>query len=623
MDTSASNQVFYNLATVEDKNTLTFQLKDTDVAYANTLRRMILTGVECLAFNSKMNDEGVKTDVEIKTNTTPMTNEMLADRIGLIPIFVNMETWNPEGWDKKQFEFRLEMENTTNDLKPVKAGDIKVYKLGGADEGYVLYPPGNKEFFQPDPITGDTCLLAVLKAQQPNQAPQKIEFVARASVGTGTQHIRWSPVSQCSYNYTIDTDEGRQQQFFQRWLENSKKMSLDSLNDESGKKEMMIREFQTMEVQRCFKVNEKGDPNSFDFVIESIGTMPIMNIVERALYNIERKCTQYAGELPNDVKVVPADARMKGFDFYFPNEDHTLGNLFQAYMEANLMETGEISYVGYKVPHPLRAEMVLRIGVDFANDKARDGKQTVARAAISKAAAGCALMFRQWREDWVAAQTRPIGTRNRESLRLNVTNAKALETAAARVAPPPAATKPGAKGKRTPQASAFYGKYVEKATSKSQTPPYGATSAMTPVYGATSSQTPTYGALTPTYGPGGQTPPYGSATTAIPEGWVRKIDNEGRPYYSALNGALVQYEPPTASPYAPTSPPYRPSSPIYSATTANQNEQLPAGWTKKVRSENGAVYYETPKGYQTFAKPTQPASLIDNNNNNAPPPAPF
>lgn len=542
MTTSGSNQVFFNLANVENDNTLAFQLKDTDVAYVNTLRRMILTGVESLAFNSKMNDEGIKTDVEIKTNTTPMTNEMLADRIGLIPVFVNTESWSPEGWDKKQFEFRLEKENTTNDLMPVKAGDIKVFKMGQADEGYVPYPPGNKEFFQPDPITGDTCLLAVLKAQQPNQAPQKIEFICRASVGTGNQHIRWSPVSQCSYSYTIDTDEGRQQQYFQRWLENNKKMSLDSLNDEPGKKEMMIREFQTMEVQRCFQVNEKGDPNSFDFVIESIGTMPIFTIVERALLNIERKCAKYAGELPNDVRIVPADARMKGFDFYFPNEDHTLGNLFQAYMEANLMDTNEISFVGYKVPHPLRAEMVLRIGVDFQTDKARDGKQTVARAAISKAAAGCALLFRQWREDWISAQSRPIGKRNRESLRLNVGNAKALETAAARVAPP-STSKPAAKGKRQPQASAFYGKYVQGATA---VPPQQQASAMTPNYGP--------GGTTPTYGPGGTTPLYGattpnySATTALPEGWERKVDNEGKTYYSAMNGRLVQYQVPTEPP---------------------------------------------------------------------------
>jgi DNA-directed RNA polymerase subunit L len=574
MTSSEAAQIFWNLANVEDSNTLTFQIKDTDVAYVNVLRRMILTGVETLAFNSKMNETGATTDVRISANTTPMTNEMLADRIGLVPIAINSETWNSDGWNKDQFEFRLSMENTTDKSLPVKAEDIQVFKLGTADEGYVPYPPGNKEFFHPDPITGDTCLIAVLKAKQPNTAGQKIEFTARASVGTGNQHIRWCPVSQCSYSYTIDTDEGRQQQYFQRWLENSKKVSLDTLNDEPGKKDALIREFQAMEVQRCFKINESGQPTSFDFIVEAIGTMSIAKIVEKALYNIEKKCAKYSGELPSDVRVVPADARMKGFDFYFPNEDHTLGNLLQAYMEANQMDTNEISFVGYKVPHPLRAEMVLRVGVDFERDKARDGKQTVARAAISQAAAGCALMFRQWREDWVRAQTRPIGMRNRESLRLNVGNARALEEAAARVAPAKAA--PAAKGKRVPQKSAFYGKYTDgivaaQAAAQAQaqapttpnysayvrTPPYGAVSGMggppgSPAYQPTSPAyqptSPVYGATTPLYG--ATTPLYG-ATTSLPEGWEQKVDNEGRTYYSAFQGAVIQYDRPTNPPSSP------------------------------------------------------------------------
>jgi DNA-directed RNA polymerase subunit L len=265
---------------------------------------------------------------------------------------------------------------------------------------------------------------------------------------------------------------------------------------------MMIREFQTMEVQRCFKTNEKGEPNSFDFIVETIGTLPIAVIVEKALYNMEKRLSKYAGELPNDVKVMPADNRAKAFDFYFPNEDHTLGNLLQAYMEANQMDSNQISYVGYKVPHPLRAEMVLRVGVDFPQDKTRDGKQTVARAALSQAAAGCALMFRQWREDWNRALAGPIGTRNRESLRLNVGNARALEEAAARIQPTATAkAAPGAK--RTPQKSAFYDKLrptLEADPSRAVAappPPAGAT----PNYGAYAPGTPNYGAASPAYAP--------------------------------------------------------------------------------------------------------------------------
>ncbi len=553
-----STQIFWNLANVEDENTLTFQIKDTEVAYVNTLRRMILTGVESLAFNSKMNESGATTDVKIVANTTPMTNEMLADRIGLVPIYVNSPDWNPDGWNKDEFEFRLSIENESASSKPVKVEDIKVFKQGTAEEGYLPYGPGNKEFFRPDPVSGDTCLLALLKAKQPNVAPQKIEFVAKASVGTGNQHIRWCPVSQCSYSYTIDTDAGRQQQFFERWLENSKKLSAAALKDDPEKKDAMIREFQTMEVQRCFKVNEKGEPSSFDFIVEGIGTLPLFWIIERALYNIERRCAKYSGELPNDVKVVPADARMKGFDFYFPDEDHTLGNLFQSYMEANLLDAGEISFAGYKVPHPLRAEMVLRIGVDFPTDKTRDGKQTIARAAISRTAAGCALMFRQWREDWIRAKTRPIGMRNRESLRLNVGNAKALEEAAARVVPAKvAAPSTAAKGKRAPQKSAFYGKLQEKeAATKAAAELAAAQNAFRYLAEGQNNANP------------------------LPDGWEEKVDNEGEIYYSAFQGLVIQKERPTgppSPPYSAFSPTYAPTSPAYAPTSPTSAPTTPQG----------------------------------------------
>ena len=68
-------------------------------------------------------------------------------------------------------------------------------------------------------------------------------------------------------------------------------------------------------------------------------------------------------------------------------------------------------------------------------------------------AAGCALMFREWRQDWARATTGVIGTRSRASLRLNVGNAKALEEAAARVAPVPAAKAAAPGAKRQPQKS--------------------------------------------------------------------------------------------------------------------------------------------------------------------------
>ena len=76
---------FTNVKKSNFDRTYTFTLSPLHVTYANTLRRLILTGVETIAFRSDMTTLGTTTDVLVKRNDTPMTNEMLADRIGGIP----------------------------------------------------------------------------------------------------------------------------------------------------------------------------------------------------------------------------------------------------------------------------------------------------------------------------------------------------------------------------------------------------------------------------------------------------------------------------------------------------------------------------------------------------------
>ena len=478
--------VFKNLATVDtNPNILTFQLTPTTVAYANTLRRMILTGTESVAFNSTMNEKGETSDVTILENTTPMTNEMLADRIGLIPIHAD-----PATWKKDEYYFELKVENKDDSTLPVRAADIDVWKRGairrqegGMDTNRNLEVEEaenfgnetntnqnntnninnsnnnnsnsnsnsnnnnetvqvnevqesnqrvpNNQFFHPDAKTRDTCLLALLKAKQPNQAGQKIHFIAKASVGTGRDHIRYSPVCQCSYGYTIDTDEERQKTQFEKWIRTHKNKKVEDLDEDAVK--VLMREFQTMEVQRCYKMNPAtGEPNSFDFVVETVGVQTVDTIVERALKNIQTKCVKYAAmdrAAPDNVRVQHADARMKGFDFIFQKEDHTLGNLLQSYMDENMMGK-EVTFVGYKVPHPLRDEMVLRVGVDFPLEPERDGKEVTAREAVAKAATACADIFGRWLVDWQRIRSEGRGKRTLASLRPTAATQKEVENAA-------------------------------------------------------------------------------------------------------------------------------------------------------------------------------------------------
>jgi DNA-directed RNA polymerase subunit L len=197
----------------------------------------------------------------------------------------------------------------------------------------------------------------------------------------------------------VDPDEAKKKEVFTNWLTTSKKVNLAELETNSSRKGELEREFATMEAARCF-LEKDGEPYSFDFTIESVGVLSPETIVARALVVLQSRCMRYAtinvGDLPDNLKIVPADGALQGFDFLFTQEDHTLGNLFQTWIEQNAMVVADgaetdISFVGYKVPHPLRDEMLLRIGVE------RDGQQVTARSAVARAAKGCADMFASWR----------------------------------------------------------------------------------------------------------------------------------------------------------------------------------------------------------------------------------
>lgn len=441
---------FTNIQTSSDQRTYKFTLTPIHVAYANTLRRIIMTGVETVAFRADMTSSGTTTDVLVKQNDTPMTNEMLADRIGLIPLHVT----EPNTWKSDDYQFILHASGDKEGVRYVKASDFKVKKLGVKPPANLSYDEkenddsnsssisnlsnlsnsdqnesvqggardvlnesqegvfvSTDQFFPPHPITKDTCLIATL---QPGSGPsqQSIHILAKATKGTGREHARFCPTSQCSYVYTPDKNPERIKERFDYWLQVTKKAG--SIDTSSDRFKILEREFYTMEVNRCYLMDEKNEPYSFDFTIESAGVLSVPYIIERACEVGENMCSRYtqfdSKDLPSEITIRTTEARITGFDITFRKQDHTLGNLLQTWMEQNLIDRpdSKVTYIGYAIPHPLRDEMLLRIGVS-------DGEEKTARAAIALAAKGCADLFHQFRNAWRKAMGRntivPASTR--------------------------------------------------------------------------------------------------------------------------------------------------------------------------------------------------------------------
>ena len=186
---------------------------------------------------------------------------------------------------------------------------------------------------------------------------------------------------------------------FEQWLIHAKKAG--AVEKGSERYAALDREFRTMQIKRCYKRDEvSGEPYSFDFTIETVGVLSVEYIVGRACDVGEAMCARYVnletGTLPSEITMTNANCRLVGYDFLFRGHDHTLGNLLQTWLVQNHIEgnaSPTITYAGFSVPHPLRDEMVLRIGV-------ADGQESTARAAVAAAARGCVGLFQQMRRAW-------------------------------------------------------------------------------------------------------------------------------------------------------------------------------------------------------------------------------
>ena len=374
----------------DEKIRVRFTLEGTSTTVANTLRRCTLSNTRSVGFRANLTD-AANPGIAFRKNTSVIFNEMLAHRLTLIPLAVR----RIDEFDPKSIECILKIRNESPNLMNVTAADIKIMQKGagagaGAVEGEEI---PSSALFPPDPITGDTCLITTLRpATGSGSVVEEIDLTAYPVVGTGAQFMGFCPVSQCSYGNTEDPDPVRQEQFFFEWLSEFKKIAEPGAVPPEVLAKHKV-EWSTMANQRCFKTDAAtGEPNSFDFVIESVGIRSVKEIIAEAIQSVITMLTPFANtETPSaelGITTQPVDSRMtNGIDVNIANHEHTLGNLLQTVLTDIYLNTeapdAPISYAGYKVPHPLHKSVRMRIGVreGVAGDPAVIARQVIAMAA--------------------------------------------------------------------------------------------------------------------------------------------------------------------------------------------------------------------------------------------------
>lgn len=181
---------------------IVFDLIGIDAALANAFRRILLAEVPTMAIEK----------VFILNNTSMIQDEVLAQRLGLIPIRADPRKFNPRHADEDAdadnvISFRLQVKCRKRRAAGSSGSSAAGGGATGSADGEVVgasvtsadlewIPQGDQEErFADDPIrpVQDDILIARLRPGQ------EIELEAWCEKGQGKTHAKWSPVCTASY----------------------------------------------------------------------------------------------------------------------------------------------------------------------------------------------------------------------------------------------------------------------------------------------------------------------------------------------------------------------------------------------------------------------------------------
>jgi DNA-directed RNA polymerase II subunit RPB11 len=345
---------------------------DVDLCVVNAVRRAMISEVPIVAF--AFDHDPTQNAVKVLTNTCPLNNEILGERISLIPICLDEKQLRV--FDPTHYKFVLKKKNVGLEELPVTSGDFQVFDQTGVRYADAVV----RRLFPTDPVTGDHVLLATLRPGATRDADgEELSVECTARLGTGLMHARWSPVSLCFMTNTVDP-AAAEEAFRQKLAAFYATEGAPAPSDEV--EATVRRRFHSLEALRHFHRDPRTlEPRVFTFTaVSECGLRPTF-IFFKALLVLRDKVAAVRDTLvrgPDDAdmtsgarlraaKKVTVESTPNMPDMHvmtIQGEDHTLGNLLQGLLFHQWIQveaSSRVSYVGYTVPHPLEPYLLLKI----------------------------------------------------------------------------------------------------------------------------------------------------------------------------------------------------------------------------------------------------------------------
>jgi DNA-directed RNA polymerase subunit D len=246
----------------EDEFKAKFIISGSSIAFVNSLRRAMKNMVPTMAVDY----------VDFYDNTSYLYDEILAHRIGLIPIKTDLKRFNMpdecvcegEGCPNCQISLRLNVEGR----KTVYSGDFI------SDDPEIV------------PVYDNIPVVELFEGQQ-----LMIEAVAR--LGTGKEHSKFQPVSVCAYRIIpeIKIEDGCTK--CEECVKACAKKVLEKVDEE-----IVVRDTKECTLcMECIKVCHDNaiaveETNNFLFTVEGVGSLPVRVVIIKALEILKEKARE-------------------------------------------------------------------------------------------------------------------------------------------------------------------------------------------------------------------------------------------------------------------------------------------------------------------------------------------
>jgi len=362
-----------------------------DKSIINSLRRTLLSTIPTVAFRTEINNS----DLIIKKNNSSLHNEFLADRIGLIPLYINPQNY------QKQYLFHLKVVNNSSEpITTITANDFNIYPLrknidptliesidfNDYDKEKKLSQKEKDAILKPYKFNGKNnyCIITELKTTN-SSTLQEIEIYGVPSVSYAYENAKWQAVSRSTYQFK------KNEELFEKVFQEKVKLnSIAKSNQAKFRKELYIAES-----ERYFHRDQNAQPYWYTMNIDSVHYMKSKELFilsnEIIIEQLEKIIEEFPKLLSQEKTFLNLEEKEDGiFNISFTGYDDTIGNIIQNHISTKMINDSSILAIcGYRKTHPLENIIIFTVSLNRENKVFQLNKPQQVVAIIEQFSEAC------------------------------------------------------------------------------------------------------------------------------------------------------------------------------------------------------------------------------------------